>query len=139
MIRYSLVLFLITGFLSFYPDQIRSSVLHPLMTELFENNVAFQNLKAIGENGEFVVTGETRPANGEYFYIVEDGHNELITAKKQTAERLFPTWSKFKIEVNIPKEKLPQNGTVILYLFERNNDGKMLNILPVVLSRQGKS
>lgn len=127
MIRYSLLLFLVTGFFSF----------ETAMTELFEKNAAFQNIFVTGENGKYVITGETRSANGEFFFTVEDGHNEWITGKKKTVSEVYPTWSKFKIEVSVPIEKLPKkNGSVILYLFERSSDGKMLNTLPVELNKK---
>ncbi|MBU8877430.1 intracellular proteinase inhibitor [Bacillus sp. FJAT-29790] len=103
------------------------------ITDSSSENPAFRNVKVIGGKGSYVITGETRPVNREYFYTVDDGHKELISVKKENTKLNFPNWSPFRIEVNIPREKLPQNGTLILNLFERSHDGKVINTFPVIL------
>jgi hypothetical protein len=85
----------------------------------------FRNVEVVGENGEYVVTGETRTKTGEFSYIVEDGHNELIFEKRKKVLTNYPKWSKFKIKIVIPQKNIPMNGTVTMYLFEKRNDGKI--------------
>ncbi|MBY0121059.1 Gmad2 immunoglobulin-like domain-containing protein [Bacillus sp. S/N-304-OC-R1] len=96
---------------------------------------AFQNIEVSGNKGRYTVTGEARPESGEFYYLVEDGHNEFISEKKQTTKKHFPEWSPFTININIQEESFPNSGTIILYLYERNKEGKMINALPVTLEK----
>ncbi|KAB2337182.1 intracellular proteinase inhibitor [Cytobacillus depressus] len=96
-------------------------------------NETFRVMQVNGENGKYVVTGESRTKNGHFYYVVEDGHNELVSEKQVHTKAVFPSWSTFRLEVNIPERDLPENGAVILYLFERNKEGQIINGLPVKL------
>ncbi|WP_313800618.1 Gmad2 immunoglobulin-like domain-containing protein [Cytobacillus sp.] len=96
-------------------------------------NELFRHVKASEKNGVYEVKGEIRSNKKEFYYIVEDGHNELITEKRQKVNTTSSKWSKFSFEVVLPKESMPKNGTVILYLFEKDSQGKQLHISPIVL------
>lgn len=93
----------------------------------------FRNVDVTGKNNIYVVTGEIRSNIGEFYYIVEDGHNELITETEQKVNVSQSQWSKFSFKLTLQKEKIPENGTVTLYLFVKNSEGKRLQIYPFVL------
>jgi hypothetical protein len=93
-----------------------------------EDNPAFRNIKVSGENGEYTVTGEARVFEAAFMYTVEDGHNELIKETPFYANEGAPSWSKFELKVSIPKEKLPENGTLTIHIYERSaKDGSVVN------------
>ncbi|QED47200.1 hypothetical protein [Cytobacillus dafuensis] len=103
--------------------------------ERLQDNEVFRMVKVRKENMKYKITGEVRLRKGEFFYVVEDGHDELIPATKKKVEPSFPNWSKFEMEVHIPNKKLPNNGTVILYFFEVNNENQRFHTLPIILER----
>ncbi|WP_449539424.1 BsuPI-related putative proteinase inhibitor [Ferdinandcohnia sp. Marseille-Q9671] len=94
-----------------------------------EGNTAFRNVQVLGENGEYVVTGEVRVFEATFFYAVEDGHDYVIPETLQNASEGAPAWAPFEIKISIPKEKLPANGALILHLYERSaKDGSITNL-----------
>ncbi|WP_056683476.1 Gmad2 immunoglobulin-like domain-containing protein [Cytobacillus solani] len=93
----------------------------------------FRKVEASGENGVFEVTGEIRSNKKEFYYIVEDGHNELISEKKQNVNTSHSQWAKFSFKLILQKEDIPENGTIILYLFEKNDKNQKSNTYPIVL------
>ncbi|WP_102271857.1 Gmad2 immunoglobulin-like domain-containing protein [Cytobacillus massiliigabonensis] len=93
----------------------------------------FRSVEATGKNGVYKVTGEIRSNKREFYYIVEDGHNELITETRQKVNTNNSQWSKFSFTFTLRKENIPENGTVTLYLFDKNREGKKLHIYPFVL------
>jgi hypothetical protein len=93
-----------------------------------EDNPAFRNIKVSGENGEYNVTGEARVFEAVFMYTVEDGHNQLIKETPFFANEGAPSWSKFELKVSIPKDKLPENGTLTIHIYERSaKDGSVVN------------
>ncbi|UII56973.1 BsuPI-related putative proteinase inhibitor [Cytobacillus spongiae] len=99
-------------------------------------NPVFKQIKVSGEKGIYAVTGKSRPIDGEFFYTVEDGHNEFIQETSVKTQKSFPSWSPFTIEVSIPRDELPTNGTLILNLYERSQqDGKIIHTYPLVLEK----
>ncbi|MEH7444480.1 BsuPI-related putative proteinase inhibitor [Bacillus sp. JJ1122] len=98
-------------------------------------NPVFKGVRAEGTQGNYKITGEARPINGKFYYTVEDGHNELIREAELVPESKYPQWKPFVIGVSISREKLPQNGSVILNLYERSKDGTMIHAYPVLLER----
>ena len=100
-----------------------------------KEDYVFRNVMVTGEDGKYVVTGEARTKGGEFFYIVEDGHNELVKEKRKRIGSKYPKWSRFTIHITIPKKDIPQNGTVTLYLFEKTGNGEMIHTYPVILEQ----
>ena len=98
-------------------------------------NPVFKGVRAEGSKGDYKIIGEARPINGKFYYTVEDGHNELISEAEIAADSKFPQWKPFVIGVSISKENLPQNGSVILNLYERSKDGTIIHTYPVLLER----
>ena len=98
-------------------------------------NPVFKGVHAEGSNGNYKITGEARPINGMFYYTVEDGHNELVSQTELAAGSNYPQWKPFIISVSIPAEKLPQNASVILNLYERSKDGTIIHTYPVLLER----
>ncbi|MFS0864203.1 BsuPI-related putative proteinase inhibitor [Fredinandcohnia sp. 179-A 10B2 NHS] len=93
-----------------------------------EANTAFRNVQVMGENGEYIVTGEARVFEGSFFYSVEDGHNYVIKETVMQANEGAPAWSPFEIKLSIPEDKFPENGSLIVHLYERSaKDGAITN------------
>lgn len=95
-----------------------------------EENEAFKKIEVQGKDGSYVVKGEVKTERGAFFYTVEDGHNQYVDETKITSGT---EWTPFEIKVEIEQEKLPQNATIILHLYEKDVTGGNVNSLPVVL------
>lgn len=93
-----------------------------------EVNPVFKGINAEGSKGKYILKGEARTDNGKFLYTVEDGHNELVSETEVVLSNPH-----FEIELSIPEDKLPQNGSVILNLYERNGHGEILHSYPVLL------
>jgi hypothetical protein len=98
-------------------------------------NPVFRGIKAEGRKGNYKVIGETRPMNGKFYYSVEDGHNELVKQTELVSGSIYPQWKPFEVNVSIPADKLPMNGSLILNLYERSKDGTIIHTYPVLLER----
>lgn len=94
---------------------------------------AFRNVSVTGSRGNYVVTGEARVFEATIQYEVEDGHF-LLQQGFVTASEGAPGWGAFTIDIRIPEESLPANGTLMLILFEESaKDGSRLHETPVLL------
>jgi len=91
----------------------------------------FRNVRSAGKNGRYIITGEVRIKGGELLYTVEDGHNELA---KGVVPIRAKEWTSFKFEIKIPQVKLPQNGSVVLYLYDK--EPNETNPFPVLLEQR---
>lgn len=99
-----------------------------------EENKSFRLVRVEGKHGDYRIKGESKTANGWFYYSVEDGHQEYITEKQVvTSENI--NWEPFSIAIHIPKENLPDNGSLIINLYERSKDGKIIDTYPVILER----
>jgi hypothetical protein len=103
------------------------------MSEKEEKSDVFRGIEVKGQNGVYVVTGEARPKES-FYYVVEDGHNELVNETEVKSSTKYPNWSNFELKINIPRGSLPENGTVSIYFYEKDSKtGEMVNVLPVIL------
>ncbi|WP_019153280.1 hypothetical protein [Robertmurraya massiliosenegalensis] len=93
----------------------------------------FQNVQVKGEGGSYTVTGEANTKEGQIFYTVEDGHYQYIT---ETVLSLSKKSAQFQINIKLPPEKLPENATLILHLYEKDDNGRILHSYPVVLEQK---
>ncbi|MDQ1147118.1 hypothetical protein QE429_003945 [Bacillus sp. SORGH_AS 510] len=100
-----------------------------------EVNQVFRNVKVSGTKGEYVVTGETKAANGNGYYTVEDGHKQYINETRIEVPKEEAEWRTFQLKVHLPKENLPPNGSLIMNLYERGKEGAILHPYPVVLEQ----
>ncbi len=101
-----------------------------------KENVAFRNIMVEGSGGEYKVTGEARVFEASFFYAVEDGHDYVIKETVFQANEGAPEWSQFEINLSIPSDKLPTNGTLTVQLFERSaKDGEIVNMYHAVLEQ----
>jgi len=98
-------------------------------------NPVFKGVRAEGSKGNYKIIGEARPISGKFYYTIEDGHNELISEAEIVTDAKYPQWKPFVIGVSISIENLPQNGSVILNLYERSKDGTIIHTYPVLLER----
>lgn len=95
---------------------------------------AFRKIGVTGAGGKYKVQGELNPSLTEFFYLVEDGHHQWISERKVTLGKSNGKWRKFNLEITIPTKFLPENGTLILFLYEKKEAiGETVNHLPVKL------
>ncbi|MCP8967082.1 BsuPI-related putative proteinase inhibitor [Ectobacillus ponti] len=71
-----------------------------------------------GKDGVYMVSGPAMPEAGQTMYTVEDGHNELVPATRIDVSKAW------RVEINLSKAKLPQNGTLLFVLQVGSKDGK---------------
>lgn len=98
-------------------------------------NPVFKGVRSEGSKGNYKIVGESRPINGKFYYTAEDGHYQLIPETEVVPDTKYPEWKPFSLEISIPEKKLPQNGSVILNLYERSKDGEIIHTYPVLLER----
>ncbi|WP_282171872.1 BsuPI-related putative proteinase inhibitor [Cytobacillus firmus] len=94
-------------------------------------NPSFSQAKVTGRNGEYIILFKARPKSGKLWYSVEDGHNELQSEKTILASS--NDWKSFRIKISLTSENIPENGTVVLHLYEKDEDGDIMNSYPVIL------
>ncbi|USK40247.1 hypothetical protein LIS77_07050 [Cytobacillus firmus] len=94
-------------------------------------NPSFSQAKVTGRNGEYIILFKARPKSGKLWYSVEDGHNELQSEKTIWASS--NDWKSYRIKISLPSEDIPENGTVVLHLYEKDEDGDIMNSYPVML------
>lgn len=105
----------------------------PLLLE----NDAFRNISVTGQRGEYTITGEARVWEATMHYAVSDGHVYFVE-DFYTLPEGAPNWAPFSLNISIPEERLPVNGTVMLELFEISaKDGSQVNLLFVPLETIG--
>ena len=100
-------------------------------------NIVFRDIKVKGKNGDYVIDGEARTKNGTFYYLVEDGHYEFISETKITMKerQQKQKWASFNIKISIPKNKLPDNGTVAIYFYEKDQNNNMIHVQATVLEQ----
>lgn len=97
---------------------------------------AFRNVSVSGGEGSYTITGEAQVFEGTFFYTVDDGHNYIVEEKMVQVKEGGPGWFPFQFEVSIPPEKLPENGTLNLTLYERSaKDDSIVNEYSVALDQ----
>ncbi|KML35849.1 BsuPI-related putative proteinase inhibitor [Cytobacillus firmus] len=94
-------------------------------------NPSISQAKVTGRNGEYIILFKARPKSGKLWYTVEDGHNGLQSEKTILASS--NNWKSFRIKISLPSENIPENGTVVLHLYEKDEDGDIMNSYPVIL------
>jgi hypothetical protein len=97
-------------------------------------NLVFKKVVVSGDSGSYRVVGQVKSQNGSFYYTVEDGHHQQIQETRKEISGDATEWSTFVLELKIPEELLPQNGTLMLNLYERNN-GAIVHNYPAVLEK----
>ena len=83
-----------------------------------------------GNNGRYLISGKALPSNEKLYYVVEDGHDQLVTMTEAEVKD-----GAFKIELRLAKNQLPDSGTLTLILFTQEENGKTGNETPVTLEQ----
>lgn len=98
-------------------------------------SVNFQDLHVEGKEGNYLVTGKS--IFNHFYYTVDDGHNYLLDEQQVTvsySQQEMPI--PFNIHIQIPKEKLPKNGAIVLTLYRRNyQDGSIVDEHSILLEQ----
>lgn len=101
---------------------------------LTKSNAIFRNITTSGSSGVYTIKGEARPHHGKFFYVVEDGHHVFIPETTVISKSSHPDWSEFTIEIDVSKKRLPDNGTLIIYFYEKGPQNKEMQfVFPIVL------
>lgn len=95
----------------------------------------FRKVKVSGEKGSYLVEGKACTANEKIYYTVEDGHNQQVEETKLRLKNGSAKCKSFVINVSLPVAELPQNGSLILNLYERNQEGHIVHNYPTLLEK----
>ncbi|MGM9988285.1 MAG: BsuPI-related putative proteinase inhibitor [Bacillaceae bacterium] len=87
-----------------------------------------------GKTGVYKVTGIVSTDKNVY-YSVEDGHNVLVDETTVNLKKGTGDTHSFEININIPKENLPTNGTLTLILYSRDVDGAYTPLQTITLEQ----
>jgi hypothetical protein len=99
-----------------------------------EINSVIKDIKVeSGEENSYVITGQSRSRSGELYYVVEDGHHEWIEETKLSIQPSFPDWNEFTFKVNLDKRRTLSELPFVLYIYEKDSQGNMINIYPKLL------
>lgn len=88
-----------------------------------------RNVKVDGGHGIYRLTGEARLGGNNLYYNVDDGHNEIFQEKKMVFKDDHSQWQPFEMTINIPKERLPENGSLLLTFYTKDNSSQAYSIL----------
>jgi hypothetical protein len=98
-----------------------SSASPSILNESVENPV-FEKVEVSGKSGSYRVEGLVKPLKGTFYYSVEDGHHQQIQETKVKISGVTTGLNPFVLKFKIPNNQLPHNGTLMLNLYEREND-----------------
>ncbi|UOR13153.1 BsuPI-related putative proteinase inhibitor [Halobacillus amylolyticus] len=99
----------------------------------------FRNFTLDGEKGNYSISGEASVNEGTFYYSVDNGHNILIDKKRVQVEKAAPEWSSFDIQIDIPKEKLPDKGALVMTIYQLDENGQPVNMNYVPLENFGSN
>ncbi|WP_058301550.1 Gmad2 immunoglobulin-like domain-containing protein [Gorillibacterium timonense] len=96
-------------------------------------NPAFRITSVAGQDGRYTVKGQGRVFEAVMSYRVTDGKSTLLDKTLQLNAGA-PSWVPFKLELTLPKDQLPKDGTLHLELYETSmKDGQPIHVLPIHL------
>ncbi|WP_339228798.1 hypothetical protein NSQ77_03275 [Oceanobacillus sp. FSL K6-2867] len=102
------------------------------------NSVVFQNIDIVSKGNEFVLTGEVIAAEGEFFYIIEQGDKQIFEERRISAPQESGDWGKFEIKEQLSNAMIESNDPPILMLYGKNKDGEIVNpnYIPVDIKKE---
>jgi hypothetical protein len=115
------------------PVKDRNSLTCRMKLSVPKENTVFRKVKAEGQTGHYLIKGETRAKT--FFYTVEDGHRQLLKEQKILIQDNDTEWKTFSIPLNLSPDSLPENGTIIMNIYERSQAGQIQSNFPVSLER----
>lgn len=105
-----------------------------------ENNtsVVFQNIDVVSEGNEFVLTGEVIATEGEFFYVIEQGEEQISAEKRILIDQETGDWEGFEIKEKLSDAVIESNDPPIIMLYGKNNDDGIVNpnYIPVDLKKE---
>ncbi|MCM3570025.1 hypothetical protein [Neobacillus mesonae] len=104
------------------------------MNQALEKSGNLRHIMVSGTQGHYLVKGEVKRTKEKWYYTVEDGHKEYVKEKQVQIRKSQEKWIPFQFEVTLPRGKLPHNASLLIYLYQKGNEGKK-NIFPFVLER----
>lgn len=133
--EYTVKSFLLPTRLNDEPIKDRSRLISIRKMIIPEENPVFRHIEKEGNKGSYFISGEARTGNGMFYFTVEDGHIEFMKERQYVFEDESMSWVPFKIQIQIPQEKLPSHGSLILHLYERSKENKIIHTYPVILEK----
>lgn len=102
--------------------------------KLSETDPTFKDVQVTKIEGEYVVTGQTKAKKRAFYYTVEDGHHVFISERViKLTNKKDTNWNPFELKFSISVDKLPDNGVLLLNLYEKNKSGDKMNHFPIVV------
>ncbi|WP_231314137.1 BsuPI-related putative proteinase inhibitor [Neobacillus sedimentimangrovi] len=117
------------------PIKDHSNLTKSLAFLIPEENTVFRNIMVSGTKGKYLIKGEVRPQKSIVYYSVEDGHVEYIQEHPLKVLGNRDEWTPFQLTIDIPKDKLPQNASLLLNLYGRDHKGQIEHMYPIVLEK----
>ncbi len=106
---------------------------HSASAEGNSENHKFKDIVITEKDGQYTITGSCMVNKGVFYYSVEDGHRILIPETKVRVNNLY--WTSFKLAISVPNKPVPENGALILNLYEKNRSKEICDQVPVVLEK----
>lgn len=101
--------------------------------EAENENTAFREVKVSGSDGSYTISGEARVFEASMSYAVSDGHRYVLESY-HTLDAGAPAWSPFELNIELEPDQIPENGTLMIELFEYSaKDGSKIHELHVPL------
>lgn len=90
-------------------------------TDVFAN---FRNVDIQVERNQAIITGEVNASNNEFYYKAEQG---VKSVKKEERVSVDGQWGAFELVVGITEEITSSDEVVIVTMYTKTEDGKIIN------------
>ncbi|MBS3680481.1 hypothetical protein KGF86_09665 [Ornithinibacillus massiliensis] len=96
----------------------------PITETTHEVYANFQNVDIQIENNQAIITGNVNASNDEFYFQVEQEDHILKEEEKVTVDG---EWSDFSFRIEIIDEMKEQDEVVIVKMYTKGEDGKIVN------------
>ncbi len=99
-----------------------------------EDHLVIKDIKVDKTSGGYMVTGRVNAGNDPLYYTLDNGHDMLVSETVLSIDSLSRIkWSHFKLKFDIPTNKVPKDGRLILNLYEKDEAGNVFSDDQVVI------
>ncbi|MDO6449269.1 hypothetical protein [Oceanobacillus sp. FSL W7-1304] len=102
------------------------------------NSIVFQNIDVVSDANEFVLTGEVAATEGEFFYVIEQGDEQISEEKRISIAQKSCDWVEFEIKEKLSEAVIESNNPPIMMLYGKNMDDEIVNpnYIPVDIKKE---
>ncbi|WP_144029185.1 hypothetical protein [Oceanobacillus profundus] len=102
------------------------------------NSIVFQNIDVVSDANEFVLTGEVAATEGEFFYVIEQGDEQISEEKRISIAQKSGDWVEFEIKEKLSEAVIESNNPPIMMLYGKNMDDEIVNpnYIPVDIKKE---